>query len=113
MNLIQVITAVCSLFFLLIGVDKFFPFMEASCSLIDSIPPAIWKFLGVLELAASILIWWPKFRKYVAGFFFVFMLTFIVVHLMADTYDIGGAAFMAVLLGILLWTPRFLGGKGK
>ena len=113
MKIGNVITAVCSLLFLMIGADKFLAFMEPPCSLMDSIPPALWKLLGVLEFAAGVLIWLPKFRRYVAGLFLVLMLVFIVVHLMAGTSDIGGAAFMAILLGILVWNPRFLWGKGK
>ena len=77
----------------------------------NNIPPAIWKTLGAIQLAAGVLIWLPKFRKYVAGFFFVFMIIFSIIHLMEKTYDIGGAVFMAILLGLLVWNPNFLKGK--
>lgn len=113
MNITNVITAICSLLFIMIGADKFLSFMEPPCSLMNNIPPTIWKLLGVLQLAAGILIWLPKLRKYVSGFFAVFMLVFIIIHLMENTYDIGGAAFMAVLLGLLAWDPDFLKSKGK
>ena len=66
---------------------------------------------GVLQLASGILIWLPKYRKYIAGFFTVFMLVFTMVHLKEGTSDIGGAASMAVLLGLLAWNPSFLKGK--
>ena len=113
MNITNVITAICSLLFLMIGVDKFLSFMEPPCSLMSNIPPAVWKGLGILQLAAGILIWFPQLRKYVAGFFAVFMLVFTMIHLMENTYDIGGAVFMAILLGILAWDPAFLRSKDK
>lgn len=113
MNITNVIIAICSLLFLMIGADKFFLFLDPPCTLMGSIPPTIWKLLGGLQLAAGVLIWLPKFRKYVAGFFFVLMLVFIVIHLRENTYDIGGAAFMAVLLALVYWNPAFLSGKRK
>lgn len=81
--------------------------------MMDRIPVAIWKGLGALQLIAGVLIWAPKYRKYVAGFFAVFMVVFSIVHLVQNTYDIGGAMFMAVLLGILAWDPGFIRGKKK
>ncbi len=111
MNITNIIVAICSLLFFMIGVDKFFLFMEPPCSLQDSVPPVAWKMLGALQLAAGVLIWFPRFRKYVAGFFAVFMLIFTSMHLIANTYDVGGAVFMAVLLGLLVWNPAFLNKK--
>jgi len=73
----------------------------------------VWKALGVLQLLAGILIWMPKYRKYVTGFFTIFMLVFTVVHLVNNTTDVGGAAFMAVLLGVLYWNPKFIRGKAE
>jgi len=107
----KIVVAICSFFFLLIGLDKFFSFMEPSCSLMDSVPVLVWKILGIIQLVSGILIWLPKYRRYVAGFFCVFMIVFILVHLAQQTYDIGGAAFMAVLLGLLVWEPKFMVGK--
>jgi len=108
MNIKNVIVAICSLLFLMVGADKFLFFLEPPCSLMGEISPTIWKALGVMQLAAAILIWLPKFRNYITGFFTVFMLVFTVVHLTQGTYDVGGAAFMAVLLGLLAWNPGFL-----
>ncbi len=85
--------------------------MEPPCTMMASIQPTIWKAIGVLQIAGGILIWLPKYRKYVAGFFVVFMLSFTMIHLVNNTYDVGGAVFMAVLLGLLLWNPGFLGSK--
>ena len=113
MNISKAIIAICSLLFLMVGVDKFFAFLEPPCSLMGSISPIVWNILGVLQIAAGILIWLPKFRKYVVGFFFVFMLVFTLVHLTQGTYDVGGSAFMAVLLGLLVWNPAFLKGSQK
>ena len=111
MNGINIITAICSLLFFMIGADKFLSFMDPPCSLISYIPTTLWNILGAIQLAAGIVIWLPKFRKYVAGFFFVFMIVFVIIHLIENTYDIGGAVFMALLLGLLVWNPRFLRGK--
>lgn len=111
MNITNVLVAICSLMFLMIGADKFMNYLEPPCSMMNSIAPSIWKTLGVLQLAGGILIWLPKFRKYVAGFFCIFMLFFTVVHLINNTYDVGGSAFMAVLLGVIAWNPGFLRGK--
>lgn len=113
MNLKIIITAICSLLFFMIGADKFLSFLEPPCSLETSIPPTVWQILGVLQLASGALIWLPKFRKHITGFFTVFMVVFTVVHLSQGTRDIGGAASMAVLLGLLAWNPSFLGGKDK
>ncbi len=110
MNTSTIIVALCSLFFLVIGADKFLGFLGPSCSLMDSISPNVWKFAGALQMTAGILIWLPTFRKYVAGLFLLFMLVSITNHLLADTYDIGGAVFMVVMLGLLLWNPSFLRG---
>jgi len=86
----------------MVGADKFFAFLEPPCSLMDSLPTALWYTLGCLQLASGVLIWLPRFRKYIVGFFFVFMLLFIIIHLINATYDIGGSVFMAILLGLLL-----------
>jgi len=111
--IINIIVAICSLLFFMIGADKFLLFLEPPCSLMSTIPPTLWKFFGVLQLAAGILIWFPKFRRYVAGFFMVFMLVFTIYHLVENTYDIGGSTFMAVMLGLLVWNPSFLRNKNK
>lgn len=111
MNLTKIVTAISSLLFLMIGADKFLSFLEPPCSLMGNIPPTAWKSLGALQLVAGILIWLPKFRKPIAGFFFLFMIGFTIVHLINNTYDIGGSVFMAVLLGLLVWNPSFMNGK--
>jgi len=113
MKIITIITAICSLLFFMIGADKFLSFLEPPCSLMGNISPIIWKGLGVLQLAAGILIWMPKYRKYVAGFFLGLMIFFTIYHLTANTYDIGGSVFMAIMLALLVWNPGFLGGRGK
>ncbi len=99
--------------FLSIGADKFLNFLEPPCSMMDHISPFIWMLFGVTQIIAGILIWFPKFKKPVATFFTVFMLTFSIVHLINNTYDIGGSVFMAVLLGLLAWNPTFLKGTTK
>ncbi len=73
--------------------------------------PLVWKVFGVLQLLAGVLIWLPKFRKPIVGFFVVFMLVFTIVHVSQGTSDMGGSIFMAVLLGLVLWNPGFINGK--
>jgi len=109
----NVIIAICSLLFFMIGADKFLEFLQPPCSMMDSIPSTVWKGLGVLQVAAGILLWMPKFRKPVASFFVMFMLGFSITHLVNNTYDIGGSMFMAIMLGILVWNPSFLNGQSK
>lgn len=113
MNLQNILVAIISLLFITLAVDKFLPFMEPPCTLMDSIDPNIWKMLGVTTFVGGILIWIPKFRKYVAGFFIVYMLFFTGIHLASNTYDVGGAVFTAAILGLLFWNPSFLGDKNK
>lgn len=97
----------------MIGADKFLFFLDPPCTLTDTISPAIWKVFGVLQLAAGLLIWIPKYRKYVSGFFLIFMLCFTIYHLSQQTYDIGGSTFMAVLLALLVWDPTFKNRNDK
>jgi len=111
MNIKNILVGICSFFFLMIGADKFLHFLEPSCSLMEYIPTTIWTVLGVIQLISGILIWMPKYRKYIVGFFTVFMLVFVAVHLFQKTYDFGGALFMAALLGLLMWNPSFIQAK--
>ena len=111
MNISNILVGLCSIMFFMIGADKFFSFLKPPCSLMDNISTTVWSVLGVMQIAAGILIWFPKFRKYVAGFFAVFMLVFSIVHLTQNTSDVGGAAFMMVLLAVLAWNPSFMKGK--
>lgn len=111
MNLNKIITAVCSILFLMLGADKFLNFLEPPCSLMNQVPTAVWTTLGVVYPLAGILIWLPKFRRPIAGVFLVLMVGFSIYHLTQNTYDIGGSSFMAVLLALLLWNPGFMRGK--
>ena len=111
MKLSKIIIAICSLLFIMIGIDKFILFLEPPCTLMSSTPPIIWKLIGILQIVAGVLIWLPSLRKYVAGFFIAFMTVFMSIHLIAQTYDIGGAFFMVILLSLLVWNPDLLGRK--
>jgi len=113
MNFSNFIAGVCAGLFLMIGADKFLHFMDPPCSIMGNISPTIWKTLGVLQLAGGILIMIPKLRRPVAIFFTLFMLFFIIYHLTQNTYDVGGAVSMMVLLGLLIWNPEFLRGGVK
>jgi uncharacterized membrane protein YphA (DoxX/SURF4 family) len=95
----------------MIGADKFFSFLEPPCSLQNNISPMIWQLFGLIQIEAGILIWVPKFRKYIAGFFAAYMLIFTLIHLWNNTYDVGGSVFMAILLLLLVWNPSFIRGK--
>lgn len=108
MNPTNIILSILTFFFIMIGVDKFLFFLEPACSLMDNIPKVVWNGLGVLQIASGVLIWMPKYRKYLAGFWMIFMLVFTIVHLSQNTPDFGGALFMVVLLGVLVWNPSFI-----
>ncbi len=110
MNITNILVAFCSLFFFMVGADKFFNFLEPPCSMMEYIPQSVWYGLGVLQLAAGILLWMPKYRKHIAGFFAVFMMVFTVIHIFKHTPDYGGSAFMGVLLVLLIKSDMF-GGK--
>lgn len=111
MVLTKIITAICSLLFLMVGADKFLGFLEPPCTMQDHISPIIWKVIGLMQLAAGILIWFPKFKKVIVGFFAIFMVAFTIIHLSQNTTDVGGAVFMAILLGLLAWNPSFMRTK--
>lgn len=107
----NIIIAICSLLFFMIGADKFFAFLEPPCTLMSNIPMTIWKILGAIQIISGILIWVPRFRRIIVGFFFVFMLVFTAIHLVEGTSDVGGALFMAALLGLLVWNPPLFNKK--
>lgn len=113
MNIANILAGMCTLLFFMIGADKFLGFLEPPCSLQDNISPIIWKGLGVTQILAGLLLWVPKFRKPVAGLFAVFMIVFVVIHLTQGTSDTGGAASMAIFLGLLNWNPSFIRGKNR
>jgi len=113
MSIAKILIAIGSLMLIMVGVDKFLGFLQPPCSLESTIPVMVWKILGVIQIAGGILIWLPQFRRFVLGFFVLFMLFFTIYHITQGTYDIGGSAFMAVLFGFLLWNPRFIRGKQK
>jgi len=106
MNLRNLLVLLASAMFLMIGADKFLHYLEPPCSLMDEINPLVWKVFGVLQLLTGILIWLPNWRKRLSLFFASFMLTFTVIHLLKGTSDVGGSAFMAVLLGLITWNPK-------
>lgn len=113
MNFSKILAGICAALFFMIGADKFLNFMEPPCSLMDTFSPVVWKSIGVLQLLGGVLILMPKFRRPVAIFFTVFMISFTIYHLSQKTYDVGGAVFMAAQLGLLAWSPKFLGGQQK
>ncbi len=103
-----ILIGISSLMFLPVGFDKFLNFIEPPCTLMTEIPVVVWKFIGVLQIAAAVLLWFPTLSKYVAGFFLVFMLVITAVHLSQGTTDIAGSVFMAFLMALLVWNPSFL-----
>lgn len=111
MNIFKILTALASLMFIMIGLDKFLSFLTPPCSLEEEISVLVWRALGVVQLCAGVFIWLPRYTKGVAVFFAIFMSIFTIVHLVQGTYDIGGSAFMAVLLAIVAWNPPILSRK--
>jgi len=39
------------------------------------------------------------------------MIGFTLYHLVNNTFDIGGSVFMAVILAVIVWNPRFIRGR--
>jgi len=111
MNITNILVAIASILFFMIGTDKFLYFLQPPCSLQDSIPGIIWFILGGMQLSAAVMIWLPRHRWYIAGFFLIVMIIFTIIHLANGTYDIGGSTFMAVILGLLVWNPEFIRRK--
>ncbi len=111
MYLRNIILAYLSFSFVMVGADKFLDFLEPACSLMGSVPKMVWYALGVLQIISGILIWMPKYRKYLAGIWMVFMLIFTAVHIVQGTTDFGGSLFMAIVLGVLVWNPSFIREK--
>jgi len=113
MTISDFIAVICSMMFFMIGFDKFYAFVEPPCTLMDRISPTIWQAFGFMQVSAGILIWFPQLRRYVAGFFTLFMAFFTVYHLSVGTTDVAGSIFMGVLLGLLAWNPQFINGRKK
>ncbi len=111
MNLRNIIIGTCSLLLIIVGIDKFLFFLEPPCSLQESIPTMLWRGLGVLQILGGIFIWFKNYRKYIIGFFLGFMIFFTFYHIINDTYDVGGAVFLAILFGVLILNPNFLKRK--
>ena len=111
-SLSKLITAICSVLLLLIGIDKLYKFMEPECSMMENIDPTLWKTLGLIQILGGILICLPKWRRPVATLFIVLMLFFTFYHLSNQTYDVGGSIFMIFMLGYLIWKP-INGNKGQ
>ncbi len=108
MNVENILFVLLSLLLIGVGFDKFHPFLEPPCSLEAKMPVLAWKSIGIMQLIIAILVWQKKIRQYLLGFFLVFMLFIIGVHLLTNTYDIGGALCMAGLSGLLVWKPKFI-----
>jgi len=96
MNINKVIVAIFSLLLIMVGIDKFFPYLPP-CSLLADVNPMVWRGVGVLQLTAGLLVWNKKFSKPIALIMLGVMIYFIIRHLVDKSLDIGGAAFMAVL----------------
>jgi len=60
MNIKNIIVGICSILFFMVVADKFLFFLEPPCSMMDSISPMVWKALGVLQIAAGVIIWLPQ-----------------------------------------------------
>jgi len=103
----KILLGLFTLLMLMLGVDKFYPIAEP-CSVLMEWSPTALKVLGVIQILRGVLIWFETTRKLVAGFFLGLMIYFIVRHLMTDTYDIGGALFLAGICLLINWNPKFL-----
>ena len=90
----------------ILGLDKFLKLMPLSCTLLTDASESLMYGLGVIEILLAVLLFLGKFTKTILVVVVLFMVWAIVMHLMADTYDIGGAVFLAVLSTVLLVLPK-------
>ena len=105
MRINQILTAIFSIMLVMIGVDKFFGFLQPACTLQSDINPIVWKAIGIIQISFGILAWNIKWRKSVAWMILGLMIYFSIRHLTAGTNDIGGAVFMGVLAIMIIWNP--------
>jgi len=103
-----ILKVITSLMFFVLAADKFLHFLKPPCSLEETFSQNVWMMIGYVYIAAASLLWHKKIGKRVAIIFAVVMIAFSIWHLVNDTYDIGGALFMALLLGLIAWKPEFL-----
>ena len=90
---------------IILGIDKFFTFIPAACSLLTEATTSMSYSLGVIEILLGILLFAGKFTKTILIFVVLLMISAIIMHLMNDTYDIGAAIFMAIIAIIPLVLP--------
>lgn len=90
----------------ILGLDKFLKLMPLSCTLLTDTSNSIMYGLGVVEVVLAVLLFAGKFTKTILIAVVLLMVWAIVMHLMADTYDIGGAVFLAVASVVPLLIPK-------
>lgn len=91
---------------LILGVDKFFQFIPLSCTLMIDASKSLMYGLGVIEVGLGILLLLGKFTKFILIGVCLLMVWAIVMHLVSETYDIGGAVFLAILSIVPLLLPN-------
>ena len=87
-------------FCIVFGIDKFLEFLPA-CSLTAYIPPSAMMATGVLEIILGIALFLNKYTLTVLRLITGLMLGGLILHLLKGTYDVGGAAFGAIV-GLIL-----------
>jgi len=60
------------------------------------------RLLVSFKMAVGTTIWLLKVRKYIVGFFMVFMISFSIVNVNQNTTDIEVAVFMAILFTVFI-----------
>jgi len=90
---------------LVLGMDKFFLFIPDSCTLLVDAPKSMLYTLGVIEVVLGILLCLGKYTRTILVAILVLMISAIVMHMVNDTYDIGGAVFLILLVLIPLMLP--------
>jgi len=82
---------------IVLGFDKFFTFIPETCSLMTDLSKPFSYTIGIIEIMLGVLLFLGRFTKAILIFVILLMVWAIAMHLKAQTYDIGGAIFIAVL----------------
>jgi len=101
-NLKRYIIYFIALNLIILGLDKFLKLMPVACTLMTDASDTILYIIGGLEIVLGILLFLGKFTKGILIAVVLLMLWAIGMHLINETYDIGGAVFLAVVAFIPL-----------
>lgn len=98
---------------ILLGLDKFFAFIPESCSLLIDIDYNIKITIGIVEIILGLCLFTRKFTRSILIFVVILMLLAVYSHIQSNTYDIGGALFLAIISLVAIFTTSKISSKAK